>query len=70
MRRTITKLAFAAVSAVALGFGATQALAAPATEADAAARARACTNYYCQQVACYPFYGYCDYRRGLCVCAG
>lgn len=51
----------------ALGFGATQALAAPASaEAKGAGR---CTDQYCKK-ACAPFYGYCDYRSGLCACAG
>ena len=68
MRKTFTHLAFAAATAAALGFGATQALAAPAAEADAAARA--CTNDYCRRVACYPFYGYCDFRLGICACEG
>jgi hypothetical protein len=66
MRKTFTHLAFAAATAAALGFGATQALAAPATEAGA----RACTNDYCRRVACYPFYGYCDFRLGICACEG
>lgn len=64
----IATLAFAGATAVALGFGATQAAAAPASTA--ATTARACTNAYCRDVACYPFYGYCDFRRGICVCAG
>ena len=61
-------LALVAATAAALGFGATQALAAPAA-ADAAG-ARACTNRYCREVACYPFYGYCNFSLGVCVCAG
>lgn len=64
----IAGLVFAGATVIALGFGATQAFAAPAA-ADATS-ARACTNRYCRDVACYPFYGYCDYARGLCVCAG
>ena len=64
----IAGLAFAGATVVALGFGATQAFAAPSA-ADAAG-ARACTNNYCRTVACYPFWGYCDYARGICVCAG
>lgn len=64
----IARLAFAGATAVALAFGATQALAAP-SGADAVEK-RACTNQYCRDVACYPFYGYCDYRRGICACAG
>ena len=61
-------LAFACVTAIALAFGATQAFAAPAP-ADAAG-ARACTNQYCRDVVCYPFYGYCDFRLGICACEG
>ena len=64
----IAGLAFAGATAVALAFGATQAFAAPVA-ADAAG-ARACTNQYCRDVACYPFYGYCNFARGICVCAG
>jgi hypothetical protein len=63
----IARLAFAGATAVALGFGATQALAAPAP---GAVEKRACTNQYCRDVACYPFYGYCDYRLGICACEG
>ena len=64
----IAGLAFAGATSIALAFGATQAFAAPAAaKADAV---RACTNQYCRDVACYPFYGYCNYARGLCVCAG
>lgn len=64
----IARLAFAGATVAALGFGATQAVAAPAAED--ASKARACTNQYCRDVACYPFYGYCNYARGVCVCAG
>jgi hypothetical protein len=64
----IAGLAFAGATAIALAFGATQAFATPA--AANAGAARACTNQYCRDVACYPFYGYCNYARGLCVCAG
>ena len=67
MRKTLTRAAFAAVTAVALGFGARQAFAAPAPE-DANA-ARACTDQYCKK-ACAPFYGYCDRRLGICACEG
>ena len=66
-RSGIARLAFAGATAVALAFGATQALAAP--PAADAAEARACTNQYCRK-ACHPFYGYCDYSRGICACAG
>ena len=69
MKKTgIARLAFAGATAATLAFGATQAFATPS--AAEAATARACTNRYCRDVACYPFYGYCDYARGLCVCAG
>jgi hypothetical protein len=68
MKRGIAGLAFASATAVALAFGATQAFAAPAVAE--AVGARACTNQYCRAVACYPFYGYCNYARGICVCAG
>jgi hypothetical protein len=64
----IAGLAFAGATAVALAFGATQAFAAPSA-ADAAG-ARACTDRYCRLTACYPFYGYCDELRGICVCDG
>ena len=69
MRKSgIAGLAFAGATTMALAFGASQAFAAPAAErADAA---RACTDRYCRQVACYPFYGYCDYASGICVCDG
>ncbi len=67
-QRGIARLAFAGATAVALAFGTSQAFAAPA--AAGADTARACTNRYCRDVACYPFYGYCDFARGLCVCAG
>jgi hypothetical protein len=50
---------------VALAFGATQALAAPATPEPSA---RACTDEYCRNVVCYPFPGVC--RGGRCLCAG
>ncbi len=64
----IAGLAFAGATVVALGFGATQAFAAPSA-ADASG-VRACTDRYCRKVACAPFYGYCDELRGICVCAG
>lgn len=60
----IARLAFAAATAVALAFGATQALASPAEYAPA----RACTDEYCRNVVCYPFPGVC--QRGKCLCAG
>jgi hypothetical protein len=63
----IAGVAFAGATAVALAFGATQAVAAPAAPQPTAL---ACTDRYCREVACYPFYGYCDYRRGICTCAG
>ena len=59
-------LAFAGATAVALAFGATQALAAPATPESTVARA--CTDEYCRNVVCYPFPGVC--RGGRCLCAG
>lgn len=62
----IAGLAFAAATAVALGFGATQAFASPSA-ADAAG-ARACTDEYCRTVVCAPFPGVC--RGGRCLCAG
>ena len=68
-RSGIAGLAFAGATAVALAFGATQAFASP-TAAETGAGARACTNAYCRDVVCYPFYGYCNYARGICVCAG
>lgn len=64
----IARLTFAGATAAALAFGATQALAAPAAEK--ATGAGRCTNQYCRDVVCYPFYGYCDYARGICACAG
>ena len=64
----IARLAFAGATAVALAFGATQALAAPV--APESTDVRACTDRYCREVACYPFYGYCDRRLGICACAG
>jgi hypothetical protein len=69
MRKSgIARLAFAGAMTVALAFGATQAFAAPSA-ADAAG-ARACTNKYCRDVVCYPFYGYCNYSLGICACVG
>ncbi|HEU0299027.1 MAG TPA: hypothetical protein VFR37_06215 [Longimicrobium sp.] len=62
----IAGLALAGATAVALAFGATQALAAPA--AGEPASARACTDEYCRNVVCYPFPGVC--RGGKCLCAG
>lgn len=64
----ISRMAFAAVTAAALGFGATQAFASPAA-APADPAARSCTDRYCKK-ACAPFYGYCDYALGICACAG
>jgi hypothetical protein len=52
--------------AVALAFGATQALAAPAAPEPTAALA--CTDEYCRDVVCYPFPGIC--QRGKYLCAG
>ncbi len=69
MKKTgIARMAFAVATVAALAFGATQAFAAPA--AAASAGARACTNRYCRDVVCYPFYGYCNYALGICACAG
>ena len=62
----IAGLAFAGATAVALAFGATQALAAPA--APESTSARACTDEYCRTVVCAPFPGVC--RGGKCLCAG
>jgi hypothetical protein len=62
----IAGLAFAGATAVALAFGATQALAAPATPESTGARA--CTDEYCRTVVCAPFPGVC--RGGKCLCAG
>jgi hypothetical protein len=53
---------------MALGFGGTQAFAAPST-AEAASVAAACTDRQCRK-DCSPFAGYCDELRGVCVCAG
>lgn len=64
-RSGIGRLAFALATAVALAFGATQALSAPAA---AESTARACTDDYCRNVVCYPFPGVC--RGGKCLCAG
>jgi hypothetical protein len=64
-QRRIAGLAFAGATAVALAFGATQALAAPAAPEPAA---RACTDEYCRTVVCSPFPGVC--RGGRCLCAG
>ena len=63
----MARLALAGATAVALAFGASQALAAPA--APDAAEVRACTDRFCRQ-ACYPFTGYCDLRLGICACTG
>lgn len=65
-KRGITRLAFAGSTAVALAFGATQALAAPAGPEPTSVRA--CTDDYCRNVVCYPFPGVC--RGGKCLCAG
>jgi hypothetical protein len=62
----IAGLAFAGATAVALAFGATQALAAPATPE--ATGGRACTDDYCRNVVCAPFPGIC--QHGKCLCAG
>ena len=67
-RKRITRAAFAAMTAVALGFGARQAVAAPSAGGDA--EARACTDQYCREVVCYPFPGTCEKPRGICRCAG
>jgi hypothetical protein len=61
----MARLAFAGVTGMALAFGATQALAAPARESS---DARACTDEYCRTVVCAPFPGVC--RGGKCLCAG
>lgn len=60
----IAGLAFAGATAVALAFGATQALAAPT--APESTGARACSTTQCNAI-CYPFPGVC---RGQCLCAG
>ena len=62
----IARLAFAGATAVALAFGATQALATPATPESTGERA--CTDQYCRDVVCYPFPGIC--QHGKCLCAG
>ncbi len=71
MRRTLHKLAFAAAVVGAMGFGGTQAFAAPAA---AGAAERSCTfttcRNYCRNEWCTPglaCYGYCDPELG-CVC--
>jgi hypothetical protein len=61
----MARLASAGATAVALAFGATQALAAPTAEPSGT---RACTNEYCRTVVCYPFPGIC--QHGKCLCAG
>ena len=61
----IARLAFAAATAVALAFGATQALATPATRE---CTGDGCTDAYCRDVVCYPFPGIC--QHGKCLCAG
>lgn len=67
MRKSrIAGLAFAGSMVVALAFGATQALDAPAAPESTAARA--CTDEYCRTVVCAPFPGVC--QRGKCLCAG
>ena len=63
----IARMAFAGATAVALAFGATQALASPAA---AESNVRACTDQYCRDVVCYPFAGYCKRSLGICACAG
>ena len=68
MRKTLTRALLAVTTAAALGFGARQAVAAPSAGSEG--EARACTNNYCRNVECYPFYGYCNYALGRCVCAG
>jgi hypothetical protein len=65
-KRGIARIAFAGATALALAFGATQALAAP--PAPESASARACTDEYCRNVVCAPFPGVC--RGGKCLCAG
>jgi hypothetical protein len=65
-KRGIAGLAFAAATAVALAFGANQALAVPAAEECTAERP--CTDDYCRNVVCYPFPGVC--QGGKCLCAG
>ncbi|HEU4560735.1 MAG TPA: hypothetical protein VFS20_22975 [Longimicrobium sp.] len=59
-------LVFAGATAVALAFGATQALAVPAA-AECTGK-RPCTDDYCRNVVCYPFTGIC--QGGKCLCAG
>ncbi|HEU0299259.1 MAG TPA: hypothetical protein VFR37_07395 [Longimicrobium sp.] len=70
MRGTLCRLAFAAAVAGAMGFGGTQALAAPGV----AAEGRACSYFqcvsYCWNEGCPPGQrctGYCDPVLG-CVC--
>ena len=70
MRGTLHRLAFAAAMAGALGFGGTQAFAAPG---EAAAEMKSCSlsecSNYCRQWCTPGFrcYGYCDPELG-CVC--
>ena len=62
----IARLAFGGAVAVALAFGANQALAVPA--AQECTDERPCTDAYCRDVVCYPFPGVC--QNGKCLCAG
>lgn len=65
-KRKAARAAFAAVLAASLGFGVTQAFA-----SDAAAEKGAwCSDSYCLNVECAPFWGYCDEWKGICYCAG
>ena len=66
-KRGIARLVFAGATAVALAFGAPQALAAPAGP-ESTCSGDACTDEYCRNVVCYPFPGVC--QRGKCLCAG
>jgi hypothetical protein len=67
MKSTLHRLAFATVVAGALGFGATQAFAAPGA---APGKANSCVRSVCHsncRAVCPTCYGYCDPDLG-CVC--
>ena len=63
MKRKMTRGIFGAAVAAAMGFGALQALAAPA--ADAQALSRRCTQESCEK-RCAPLIGFCDGRGCWC----
>jgi hypothetical protein len=63
MKRTMTRGIFGAAVAAAMGFGAVQAVAAPA--ADAQAVNRRCTQESCE-TRCAPLTGFCDGRGCWC----